>query len=557
MLKYQNRLKILLKEKLNLENVIFTIPPNTEVGDIALPCFTLAKEFRKSPMQIANEIKEKLVGVDFIDKMEVSNGYLNFYMKKPILIEEILKEIKNKRDLYGASEIGIGKKALIEHTSINPNASPHVGRARNAIIGDSLVRILKFEGYEVNTCYFVNDIGKQIAMLLFEVGDRKDVGFKDLLNIYVDINNKIEVNPELEEEVFKLLYKLENGDKSIKEGFRRLVDICIKGQMEIFNSLGINYDTFTYESDYIWNNRLDKILEQFKATNKLEEDIEGRLVLNQAEYNLPMKAPYLVLTRKDKTSLYPLRDIAYTIDKMSSNAEKNIVVLGEDQKLYFQQVKAALDLLGFKAPEPVHYSFVNLTDGKMSTRKGNVVLLEDFMQEALLKAESSMQERYESYDKNTARAIAYGAVKYAFLKIANEKNVTFDWSTALSFEGDSGPYLQYSYARIKSILRKYNKPVENEIDYSVLSEPVEYELIKEMANLEEVVSRALNEASPSVITNYAYSIAKKFSFFYHNCPVLNAGDESLIKARILLIDAVGQVIENCLELLGIEKVEVM
>ncbi len=557
MQKYQDQIKDLLQQSFKLTNVSLSIPPESRLGDIALPCFSLAKQLKKSPMEVAAEIKNKLEAADFISKIEVNGGYLNFFINRTIFIKDTLTEIKDKRDNYGSSFIGKGKNALIEHTSINPNASPHVGRARNALIGDVIARLLKFQGYSVDTHYFVNDIGKQIAMLLLGVRDKGDVAFKDLLDIYIDINKQVEENPKKEEEVFGLLYKLENGDPEVKNKFRNLVEICIKGQTEILGELGIKYDTFKYESDYIWSKRVDEILEKLMSTNKLEEDEEGRLVLNQKEYNLPMKAPYLVLTRKDKTSLYPLRDIAYTIDKVETNSEMNIVVLGEDQKLYFQQIKAALDILGYEAPQPVHYSFVLLAEGKMATRKGNVVLLEDFMKEALLKAIKNMKDRYENIHEDTAKAIAYGAVKYAFLKIANNKNVTFEWDAALSFEGDSGPYLQYSYARINSILRKYGKPLPEKVNFSLLKENIEFELVKELSNLQSTVERALQDTSPHIIANYVYEVAKKFSIFYHEYQVLNADNEELKNARLILIDAIRQVIKICLGLLGIETVEYM
>ena len=223
---------------------------------------------------------------------------------------------------------------------------------------------------------------------------KKDhVSFKDLLDLYIEINNELKENPELENDVFSLLYKLENGDQEIRLQFRDLVNICINGQTSILRALGIEYDAFDYESDYLFNHRLNEILEALKNTNDLEEDSEGRFVLNQSNYNLPMKAPYLVLTRKDKTSLYPLRDIAYTIDKVKKNHDINIIVLGEDQKLYFKQIAAALDLLGLTPPEVVHYSFVLLAEGKMATRNGTVVLLEDFMEEAYEKNGNTKKER--------------------------------------------------------------------------------------------------------------------------------------------------------------------
>jgi len=538
-------------------DVIFTTPPDSSQGDIALPCFAFAKSLGKSPTIIANDLKDRLSSPEFIEKIEASNGYLNFFIKKDILFKDIITNILLAKSEYGSSKSGTGKQALVEHTSINPNASPHVGRARNALIGDSIVRLLRFEGYIVDVHYFVNDIGKQIAMLLLGALDKENVTFQDLLGIYIDINNKVGDNPELEKQVFELLYKLENGDDKIRSKFRQLVDICINGQTEILGELGIKYNHFDYESEYIYNKVAERLLNDFKTTDKLEEDAEGRLVLNQSEYSLPMKAPYLVLTRKDKTSLYPLRDIAYTIDKVKTNADVNIIVLGEDQKLYFRQVCSALDLLGYKAPSPVHYSFINLSDGKMSTRNGRVVLLEDFMKEAASKAYDEIGKRHGHADMNAAKAIGYGAVKYAILHTSNDKSVTFDWETALSFEGDSGPYLQYSLARINSIFRNYGKPLPEEIDYSLLQSNHETNLVLELANFPAAVKTALKELSPHIIANYVFSLTKKFSVFYHYHSVLNSENEELKSARLALIAAVRQVILNCFELLGIISVEEM
>lgn len=534
----------------------FTTPPDAGMGDIALPCFSFARLLGKSPSDIAEAWKEPLRDLPFVDRLETKGGFLNIFIKKPVLFEAILTEIVAKGDRYGSSGNGHGKRALIEHTSINPNASPHVGRARNALIGDCIVRLHRFEGYATEVHYFVNDIGKQIAMLLLGARNRQAVSFADLLQIYIDINQRLEKEPELEKEVFDLLYRLENQDQGVRDEFRKLVDICIAGQAGIFTEMGIRYDAFDYESDYIFSNRTGELLEALQETGRLEEDPEGRLVLNQVEYGLPMKAPYLVLTRKDKTSLYPLRDIAYTIDKVNSKADVNIIVLGEDQKLYFQQICAALDILGYPAPTSVHYSFVLLAEGKMATRKGNVVLLENFMKEAAAKAARQIAQRHDTVDEQKAKAIGYGAVKYAILRTSNEKNVTFDWDTALSFEGDSGPYLQYSLVRINSILRKYGKGVPEQINWQVFAENTELELVKALGDFPGVVRTALTGLNPSIVANYVYGLAKRFSTFYHDCAVLTA-DEELTAARITLITCVQQVIRNCFALLGIEPVEAM
>ncbi len=557
MKKYAKLIEEYLQNRFEDMRFHFTRPPSIELGDLSLPCFALAKKFKTNSMDIANELKEVFDTFSYIDQAVAKGGYVNFYFNRSQVIEDTLVEINLKKEQYGSNLSGIGKTALIEHTSINPNASPHVGRARNALIGDVLVRLMTFEGYNVDTHYFVNDVGKQIAMLVYATRNQEEITFEELLQLYVNINEEVKHNPQIEEELFVLLYAFENGDESVRKAFRNIVDICIKGQVGLFNDLGITYDTFQYESDYIFNDTLKELLEQLRGTGKLEEDEQDRLVLNQEEYNLPTKAPYLVLSRKDKTSLYPLRDIAYSVDKAKTNSDVNMLILGEDQKLYHQQVSAALDILGYKAPTSVHYSFVLLTDGKMATREGKVVLLEDFMASAVEKALEYMKENGREMDVARAKKIAYGAVKYAILKTANNKNVIFDLEKALSFEGNTGPYLQYSIARIHSILDKCDFQEDVIIDYSLLDQDVAYELVLEIQYFHEVVEKALTDTSPHIIANYVYGLTKKFSAFYHQFSIIHAESEELKFARLALIKAVKQVSINALYLLGIDYVEYM
>ncbi len=537
--------------------VIFSVPPNVETGHMSIPCFQFGKVLKKSPQEIAIKLTELIKPMFFIEKVEFAGGYLNCFIFEDILFEVIITDVLNQKEKYGSNQSGLNKTALIEHTSINPNASPHVGRARNALIGDSIVRLLRFERYMVEVHYFVNDIGKQIAMLLLGAQKREKVTFHDLLDLYIDINNQLNSNPELEQEIFNLLYQLESGNEIVRRQFKDLVNICINGQTDILKELDIKYDIFDYESDYLFSDRLKGILEELNASGELEEDAEERYVLNQSKYNLPVKAPYLVLTRKDKTSLYPLRDIAYTIDKVNRKPDRNIIVLGEDQKLYYRQISAALDLLGYEAPEVVHYSFVLLAEGKMATRNGTVVLLEDFMKEAYQKAATEIRKRRDTAEESSAKAIAYGAVKYSILKTSNDKNVTFDWDNALSFEGDSGPYLQYSLARIFSILRNFNGIYNRRPDYTLLGEKEELELILELAGMQEVIALAAKTLSPHIVANYLYGLAQKFSRFYHQHSILNASSEGIKIARLFLISAVKQVMINCMDILGIDYVEKM
>ncbi|MBS3097081.1 arginine--tRNA ligase [Candidatus Woesearchaeota archaeon] len=542
-----------LKKEANLENIELEIPPNPEMGDYAFPCFVLAKEWKKSPNEIALELSKRFKPSDLIMDVKVIGPYLNFFVNKNKIAETTIKEVSKQKEKYGSSNIGKGKKILVEHTSINPNASPHVGRARNALIGDAIVRILRFQGYKVETHYFVNDVGKQIAMLVLGSEGKKNVAFDDLLKIYIEINKKIEENPELEKKVLELLNLLEKGDKTIKNKFKKNVQVCVKGQVKILSELGIKYDFFDYESKYLWDKKTDETLKRLEKTGKLFIDGFNRWVMDQKGYSLGMKIPVLVMTRGDGTSLYPLRDIAYNIEKLKKG--ENIVILGEDQKLYQEQIAAVLKELELKLPRVVHYSFVLLQEGKMSTRKGNVVLLEDFMNEAVEKASQELKRRYNKIDEKSAKAIAYGAVKYGILRVSPEKNVLFDLRQALAFEGETSPYIQYAYARISSILKKAKK-INQKADFGLLNKKEEQELIKLMSSFTDTITKATCDLRPHLIANYLYQLAQKFNEYYHIHQILKA-DGKTRDARLLLISSVKQVIKNGLSLLGIEVLEKM
>lgn len=554
--------EVIVKE-LNLESDItslFELPKNIEFGDLALPCFTFAKALRKSPMEIAKNLSE-VNFPPFVTKCTPVGGYLNFYLDKNEYYKSIITSAVNDKT-FGSSKTGVGKKCLVEHSSINPNASPHIGRSRNAIVGDFYVQLLKFEGYDVDVHYFVNDIGKQISMLVYGALDKEEVKFDDLLNLYVETNKLVKENPEVEKAIFDLLYKLENNDLEVRSKFRKIVDTCIAGQVRILNQLGVKYDSFDYESEFIFNKNVDKILEELKALNEkeagihIEEDEDGRLVVMFDNYK---KLSPLVITRGDKTSLYPLRDICYTIWKGEQGNVKNVVVLGEDQKLYFEQIKTVVSELGYQAPEVVHYSFVMLQEGSMSTRNGTVVLLEDFMKMAKEKVLDNLEANGRKRNEELAESISTGAVKFSIQKTSNDKNVIFDWDSALTFEGCSGPYLQYTYARISSIMRKItdiNYDI-NTLDYSVMELPIESEIVSSLNSFSSIVSHAVKEKSPHVIANYAFNLAKLFSSLYHDASILYEEVEQKKLCRIALMTAVKNVLTTCMNILGIDCLEEM
>ncbi len=531
-------------------------PPQHELGDLAFPCFFLAPKLKKNPAEIAkgiaNALNKKLPKE--IERVEAINGYVNFFLSNSLISDAVLHEILKGKENYGSSNLGKGMKVLLEHTSINPNASPHVGRARGALIGDCLARLLKFQGYDVKVHYYVNDVSKQVALLVLSCkGNEK---FEKILDLYVRAAKKLK-NRKFEQKVFDVLRKFEMHDKETAGKFKNIVKKCVEGQLKILSRLDINYDIFDYESDYM--SELSNLLIKFEETGKLSRDKESRFVLNQSGTGLEneMREPVLVLTRSDGTALYVLRDIAYTIDKLKK-AERNIIILGEDQKLYFKQLANALSLLDHKAPRVLHYSFVLVSTSKgkkkMSTRKGELVLLEDFMNEAVKKAALEIRKRKT---KGDAEAIGMAAVKYAILKTEENKNVVFSWQEALNFEGDTGPYLQYAYARASSILRKAKlSKKQNKADFSILKNEKEISLIKMLSEFPEICKNTAGHLTPHVIAGYAYKLAKSFNDFYESCPVLNAGQNEK-EARLLLVVAARQVLGNALALLGINALERM
>lgn len=550
----------LVREALHQEvEVPLSTPPDSALGDYSVPCFRLARQAGVAPAALAQQLGKHMGQRDLaaagIDRVEVRGPYLNLFLARGDLAARVIDGVLTAGDRYGSRGTGTGKRALVEHTSINPNASPHLGRARNAWIGDTLVRLLRFEGYRLDVRFFVNDVGRQIALLVLGVGDREP-GFAELLQIYVDVNRRLQADPALAGEVTKLLERLESGDPETRAAFRRVVEISVRGMRDVFADADVRYDSFDYESDYLTPKRSAQIVERLRATGRLFEDEHGRLVLDLDGFDLPSRNPVLVITRGNKTTLYVLRDMAYTLDKVAAATDLNLVVLGEDQKLYHRQLQAALSLLGTDAPAAVHYSFVLLGKGSMSSRQGNLVLLEDFVVEAKAKSKAELQRRGHAADAAVANAVAYSALKYSFLRVANDKQVVFNWDSAMSFEGESGPYLLYSHARICSILRKYGKTLPASAEFATLESEPETALLKLLDEMSDQVARTLRVRSPHVIAGYAFAVARQFSTFYHACPILQEASP-LREARLLLAAATRQVLANCLGILGIEPLQRM
>ncbi len=524
-------------------------------GEFALPCFELAKEMKKSPQAIAEDFAKKTKVPNVAAKAE--GGYLNFYIDWSVFGQKLLESVDGD---YGKGNEK--KKALVEHTSINPNASPHVGRARNAIIGDSIVRLLKFLGYSVEVHYFVNDIGKQIAILVLGC-IKKDINrlnFDDMLEIYRSANAELEKNPEMEKDAFELLSKLEHNDKETIELFRKVSSICVEGQRKILKSLNIDYDTFDYESEQVYENKVEIVMKLLEKTGRVITDNQCRKILKLDNLGLPEGCEYMVVKRSDGTSMYNLRDIGYNLDKIKhAKGGLNVVVLGEDHRLEFKQISAVMRLLSLEPPRVVHYAFILLPSGKMSTRKGEVVLLSDFMKEAFNAAFEEITRRYpelpEKEKEERAKKTSVAAVRYGIVKVSPEKNIIFNLAESLKFEGDTGPYLQYTHARANSILEKAEKI--KKFDAILLKEQQEIAILKMLANYPSIVEKSAHELKPHYLAEYLHQLADAFNSFYQNIKVLKAETAELRDARLKLVEATRAVLKSGLHLLGIEALERM
>ena len=520
-----------------------------------------AKALKTSPVNVAGKLAS-LSYPDIIAQANAVGPYLNFSLDRNVFATDLINEILSRKESFGSGGEGAGKRVLLEHTSINPNASPHIGRSRNGLIGDTLARLFRFEGYDVNVHYYVNDMGKQIGLLVMQAEDIEDLGFHEVLDLYVQANQRAKDDPDFEAKGFDLIMRMEQGDPEVAKAFGDMVDICLNGQLEVLGRLGLTYDTFDKESKFLHDTRMDAAMVVFEKQGALFTDEHGRTVLDLQKLGYDREeGRYIVLKRANGSTMYMYRDIAYTLEKIERGGDMNLIVLGEDHKMYFEQMETIIRALGKTPPVAVHYSYILLKEGKMSTRQGNVVLLEDFLDEAVQHAREKVEEQWpdmpEEERGEIARIIGIGAVRFAILSVRPNRNVIFDWETALSFTGDSGPYIQYSCTRIASILRKYGSEPDTLTTSLNLSHDAEWSLVFRIAAVPQDISSALNLRNPGILATTALDIARRFSVFYNECPVLNAENEKVRDSRIAICVATRQALMNLLGLLGIDAPERM
>lgn len=529
-------------------------PPKDEMGDYSIQCSTLRNEKYNNPIEIAKMIADEFEdGDSYFSEIKVMGPYVNFYLNYESFNKNVIEEIEGNEN-YGSSNQGKGEGLLIEHTSINPNAEPHIGRCRNSLIGDFLSNLYDFTGYDVERHYFINDLGKKIALLVIGIEKYGLEGedFSAILDVYVKISNEGKTNEGLEEQAFSYLERVENGDTEMIEKFKSITDMCVQGQMRIFDELDIHFDVFTHESDYVYNKYLQNILSKIDEKGRLKKDELGRQYVDLSGYDIPTKEPVLVLTRSNGTSLYPIKDIAYTMHKMDLNDKHNFIVLGEDQEVYMKQIAAVMDILGYKAPELVSYSYVLLGGDKMSTSEGTVVLITEFINAVRETLLDEFKKRESEVNEEKLKVLINACIKFTMLNVSRKKIVNFNLESATSFTGESGMYILYSYARINSILKNNKIESKGEVKFT---HDIENKIVKELSIFPEIVNDLLRTSESAHLTKYVFGLTQYFSKFYEQVNISNEENLVLKSSRLRLLLCIQKVIAASLEILGIETVD--
>ncbi|WP_027633845.1 arginine--tRNA ligase [Clostridium hydrogeniformans] len=548
--------------ELDVETIekLLEIPPKPEMGDYAFPCFQLAKSMRKAPNMIAEELKGK-INKDGFEKIENLGPYLNFFMDKSSFGKGIIELILNKKETYGESNMGEGKTVCVEYSSPNIAKPFHVGHLFSTAIGNALYAIMKSQGYNTVGINHLGDWGTQFGKLISaykrwadeEALEKEPI--KELLRIYVKFHDEAEKDPSLEDEGRMYFKKLEDGDKEAVVLWNRFKELSLKEFDNVYDMLNVKFDSLAGEGFY--NDKMEAVVKEIDDKGLLV-DSNGAKVVMLEEYNMP---PCIVL-KSDGASIYATRDLtAAKYRKDTYNFDKSIYVVGKDQKLHFNQVFKTLELMGHDWAKDCHhvsFGLVRFADKKLSTRKGDVILLEDLLNEAISKTRDTINEKNPNLEnkEEVAKKVGIGAIVFTYLKNSRERDMVFNWDEMLSFDGETGPYVQYTYARGNSILNKAGE-VNGEADYSKLTSKEEFELVKTLEGFNKSIVMAIDKLEPSIVTRYVIDVAKAFNKFYNNHSVINVEDEGLKKARLNMIEATCQVIKNALNLIGIETVEKM
>jgi arginyl-tRNA synthetase len=564
--KFQEEITKILKKLTGLKDISLEVPPNSELGDYAFPCFALSKEMKKSPVEIAKELVGKIKLDDMIKEVKPTGPYLNFFVNRSGQSKDLLKSIIKKGDSFG-SQKSTGKKILVEFPGPNTNKPLHLGHVRNIVIGTALTKILELNGNKVVHVNVNNDRGIAIckSMLAYQKWGKGDTPEKSKMKsdffvgkYYVLFAQKVKDNTKLEDEAQEMVRKWEAGDKEVLALWKKMNKWAFDGFKTTYKKFEIKPEKEYYESD-TYKNGKDIILKGL-SDGLFEKGEEGEVFVDLEDKGYGKK----VLLRADGTTVYITQDIYLAkIRYEDFKFDKSIYVVATEQNYHFKVLFEVLKLLKYPFADKLHhfaYGMVNLTTGKMKSREGTVVDADNLIDDMTNIARDLTNKKHGALAvkdlEHRSNEIAMAAIRFYLLKHDPVKDMLFDPEKSISFEGETGPYLQYTYARINSIIAKYGGEVGNKVDSTLLKEKEELELIKILSNFEEMVKSVGSNYKIHVLTRYLLDLSQAFNNFYHNYPVLKA-EEDLMKARILLISCVKQIIKNGLNMLGIKVLERM
>ncbi|MFO3666348.1 arginine--tRNA ligase [Anaerococcus kampingiae] len=547
---------------LNSEEIknLIEIPPQENMGDYSFPCFQLAKTLRKNPAQIAGELVDSLEIEEFSEIKNIG-PYINFFLNREKFQNEVVNTILDKKEDFGKSDMGKGKTVVIDFSSVNIAKPFHIGHIRSTVIGDALRNIHEFLGYNTIATNYIGDYGTQFGTMIAAYklwGDDDKLNahpIQELLNLYVRYNTEASENEEMMDVARKEFKKLEEGEEEATRLWSWFKEISFKEFDRVYKLLDIDFDNYngeSYHSEFI-----PDVIEELKEKNLLVES-DGAQIIDLSQFDLPPS----IIIKSNGSSAYVTRDIATAINrKKEYNFDENLYVVATQQNLHFQQLFKILELMGYdfaKDCKHIPFGMVSLKDQTLSTRKGQVVFLEDVLNKAIDKTKEIIKDREDTVDdvEETARVVGIGAVKFQELYNNRIKDYVFDWDEVLNFDGETGPYVQYTYARAKSVLRKAGLSEVGKLDIEKITSDDEFSLAKKLAGFEDVVIKAKEKYEPSLITRHLTDIASSFNKFYNSSKIM-VDDEKLKEERLALTYATSIVIKSGLAILGIKTVEKM
>ena len=539
-------------------------PKDSKNGDYAFPCFRLAKELRKAPPAIANEIKEKIEAVEEIEKIEVAGGYLNFFINKTILAKEVLEEI-SKTEQYGKSEIGKEKNIVIDYSAPNIAKPFHIGHLRSTVIGGALYNIYKYLGYNVTGVNHLGDYGTQFGKLIegYKMWGKEYAIEKNPINeltkIYIRINEACKNDEQILENCRNNFKKLEDGDPYCVEIWKQFRKLSLQEFQKVYDLLGSKFDSWNGESFY--SDKMPEVIDILEKTGKLVESQGAKIIdLEDKGINTPC-----IIEKSNGSTTYATRDLAAILYRARTyDFDKALYVTSYEQVLHFKQVFEVAKLLGLDEKytnglEHVSFGMVLLPEGKMSTREGNIIKLEELLNEAISRAKEIIEQKNPDLEnkEEVAKKVGIGAVIFNDMSASRIKDEVFDWNTILNFQGETGPYVQYTYVRTKSVLEKAGYlPKIEDIKTNNLSDEYSLAILKLIYNFEDVLIQVTDKNEPSILARYLIDLAKAYSSFYNENKII-VEDKEVQNARVYLTYAVSQVLKQGANLLGIQMPEKM